>query len=77
MQDQPISRTRLLREGRIIKFETTYEDWVEGRLTMRSICIKTPSKAGMWLTFTLFTRPSSRAIGATVGSRRCSKVLEA
>lgn len=33
MQDQPISRTRLLQEGRIMKFESTYEDWVEGRLT--------------------------------------------
>jgi len=28
MQDQPISRTRLLQEGRIMKFESTYEDWV-------------------------------------------------
>ena len=33
MQDQPISRTRLLQEGRIMKFESTYEDWLEGRLT--------------------------------------------
>jgi hypothetical protein len=33
MQDQPISRTRLLQEGRIMKFESTYEDWVDGRLT--------------------------------------------
>ena len=33
MQDQPLSRTRLLQEGRIMKFESTYEDWVDGRLT--------------------------------------------
>jgi transposase len=37
MQDQPISLTRLLQEGRFMKFESTYEDWVEGRLTQSEV----------------------------------------